>query len=181
MKIPEIPNNTLYFKTICSTFDEFKSYNGVTEMLNSLNSNIVTDGGSDLFRIIYRHYKNYEIAFDTPEAFIDAFSEIFEAEAPNYYTQKKWYNKILSLNEKELLEMSSSIENIVDNTNERYDDPFEAPLKNITSQNSSKEYGELASRLRAQVSRAQTNVIRNTLNDFKKLFIRISPITDYYG
>lgn len=175
-----IPSSTLLLKQIFKTIDEFKAYEGVEDMINSLNTEIVTDGGADLFRILYRHYKNYEVAFDTPDSFVDAFSEIFEAVAPNYYTQKKWYNKVLSLNEKELLEISSSIENAVDNTNEHYDNPFEAPLKNITSQNSSKEYGEVASRLRAQVSRAQTNVIRGTIYEFKKLFIRIGLVTNYY-
>lgn len=125
----------------------------------------------EIYRLIFRRYKFSEILFDNQYAFSAILFEKLEILIPNYFTRKKQYDKIMQMSDKELMNVSSEIFNMTENTNERYEDPFEAPLKNITNQNARQEQGDKLSRLRFHIQSLQMNLINDLLNPLKPLFI----------
>lgn len=132
------------------------------------------DNYKEIYRLIFRRYKFSEILFDNRYAFSAILFEKLEVLIPNYFTRKAQYDKIMKMDDKELMNVSSEIFNMTENTNERYEDPFEAPLKNITNQNARQEQGDKLSRLRFHIQSLQMNLINDLLYPLKPLFINVS-------
>lgn len=168
-------NFSLQFKEIYPSLNHFTMDEEFVSLKKALETYSYSDEQySEIYRLIYRRYKFSEIMFDNKYAFSAILFEKLEVLIPNYFTRKSQYEKIMKMDDKELMNVSSEIFNMVENTNDRYEDPFEAPLKNITNQNSRQERGDKLSRLRFHIQSLQMNLINDLLLPLKPLFININ-------
>lgn len=166
---------SLQFKEIYPNADVFLQDEECIAVKEALKTFGYTDDNfREIFRLIFRRYKFSEILFDNQYAFSAILFEKLEILIPNYFTRKAQYDKIMKMSDKELMSVSSEIFNMTENTNERYEDPFEAPLKNITNQNARQEQGDKLSRLRFHIQSLQMNLINDLLYPLKSLFINVS-------
>lgn len=174
-------NDSLTFLQVLPTYNNFIAGDTPTETLAAMKLSNQQEWTNEVYRVLKRRYCHWEIAYENECDFINALWERIEVFAPNYFERKRRYDQLLTLSDDELYNIGSNITNFVDNTNERYEDPFEAPLKNITSQTSSKDKGDIVSRLRSQIYNAQFQILNDFLDKFKYLFIRATSASDYYG
>lgn len=181
------PNDTLLFNQVCPDYDAFISYPEATETIDHMQ---VYDGegnlvnmqiwSKELFRLINRHYRHYEIAYNNPSDFLNRMWEIIEMEFPNYMIKKSRYDKLMSMNSKEIMKLGVRITNFIENTNDRADDVFE-PLDNITSQNSELQTGDYVARLKGQLNVMQARLIQDFVSKFRTLFLRLTNKSVYFG
>ena len=166
---------SLQFKEIYPNADAFLQDEECIAVKEALSTfNYTDDNFREIFRLIFRRYKFSEILFDNQYAFSAILFEKLEILIPNYFTRKAQYDKIMKMSDRELMSVSSEIFNMTENTNERYEDPFEAPLKNITNQNARQEQGDKLSRLRFHIQSLQMNLINDLLYPLKSLFINVT-------
>lgn len=177
---------TLYFKTIYPDFQSFEEDENFTRLSNKLKTLYPDKNASDIrllcqesYTLLIRHYRNTEIAFHNIDDFRDLFWEKIEQVYPNYCIRNDYYNRILSLPEKDLLAISTEISNNIDYTNEEVTDPLDEPLTHITAQNSGRRFGSKAERFRQQLYTAQYQLIDDFIKKFKKLFIQLGTSSNY--
>lgn len=186
-------NNTLLFKEVVGTYDDFISSTVASETIESTN---VYSGGGDsndsgstidsavwtkeIYRILIRHFRNYEVAFDNIDDFLDNLWERIEVHAPNYYQRKHYYNRLLQMTDSQLLDNGEAISNLIEHTDDAVSDVYDK-LKNITNQTQSKNYGAYAQRLRNQIYNAQMDLIRDFCRKFEGLFLLIGTTSVYCG
>lgn len=212
-------NDTILCKFAMGSLDDFKNsptaietipHIIVRERKNSL-SNIVDSSVwvPELYRIILRRYKNWEIAFTNVSDFIDALWERSEIHFPNYYYRKSVYEKLLSLDDDDLLNSGVStqktngtvtntdtlLDNKIEHNNDVVSDPLNTVLLNVSSQNASKDdsrnvsditqtfsnFADKSERIRAQIYNASMTILEDFLRKFKSLFILVTTRSNYYG
>ncbi len=184
-------NNTLYFKNVIGTYDEFLATQQAQDALLNIIVYQRTNGeakvadvnfwGRDVYRILLRRFRNWEIAYDNIDDFLDALWETIEIYVPNYMARKQYYSQLLAMSDKELLSLGDSINNITEWNNDVVDNPLDQPLKNITSQNSSRTYADPSNRIRYQIHTAQFTLEKDFLDKFRFLFVRMFTLVNYCG
>lgn len=186
-------NNTLLYKDAVGKYEDFIATPIAVE---SIASTIVYSGTRDsqdkpevvpnevwtkeVYRILLRHYRNYEIAYDNVDDFLDMLWERLEVHAPNYYQRKYQYGRLLQMSDKELLDNGEQISNYIEHTDDPVDNVFDK-LKNLTNQNQSKAFGAFAQKVRNQIYNSQMDLIRDFCRKFEGLFILIGCSSNYYG
>jgi hypothetical protein len=106
-------DNTLLFKTAIGSYEDFIGSFIGSETVNSMN--ISVGGGSispniwtrEIYRILLRRYRNWQIAYEHVDDFLDMLWEKIEINAPNYLAQKFYYQKLLNMTDEELLSQES--------------------------------------------------------------------------
>lgn len=212
-------NDTILCKTALGTLDEFKSSQSAIETIPNIivrerineESNIVDNSVwvPELYRIILRRYKNWEICYTNVSDFLDALWERAEIHFPNYYYRKSVYQRLLSMSDTDLLNSgkssqttkgtvkndSKTISNVVEHNNEFVTDPLDTVLENITNQNAAKggstdttdmtqefsNFADKSERIRAQIYNANMTLLEDFLRKFKSLFILVTSSSNYYG
>lgn len=173
-----------YFSTEIPQVRALRNVISVYQYLSSLNGKpqlVSYDTWCpEIFRILSRHYKNSEIAFDNESDFWDLFSETLETHIQNYYVQKSRYNMYLQLSDNELLDLGISVTNVVEHTDDRVDDVFE-PLRNISNQTAYKNKRAYADMIRSQISNARMTLLYDFVKKFRFLFISLNCSSEYYG
>lgn len=173
--------DTIKFKTVIPDYPTFINSQVAIDTIQNFtvwgkNGEIIPieTWGNNIFRLLFRRYKNWEINYDNVDDFLDALWERLEIQIPNYYMRKIRYEQLLSLTDNELLSTGRYISNFVDHSDETVEDPLNSILKNLTSQNSSQNFGDFSGRIRQQIYNAQMNLINDFLKFFNNLFVRFS-------
>lgn len=185
-------NNTLLYKNVVGSYTDFINskiaeetitytivYKG-THTDNVADTVPVAEWTAEIYRILLRHFRNYEIAFDNIDDFLDNLWERIEVHAPNYFQRKYQYNRLLSMSDKELLDNGEQISNFVEHTDDIVTEVYDK-LKNLTNQNQSKSYAAYAQRLRNQIYNSQMDLIRDFCRKFEGLFLLIGCTSNYFG
>lgn len=168
-------NYTLLFKDIFSNYEEFISFSDIEILLTRVSSIEETDWLEDTFYILQRRYKFFEICYNNEEPFINKLAEVIEINAPNYYSRKTLYNRLLKLDDTELKDRGFSILNVVEHNDTEIDKPLDNVLKQISSQQSNKTNAGTVEALRSQLYNLQMRIMDEYLNKFKFLFIALAP------
>ena len=186
-------NNTILFKDAVGSYDDFISTPIASETIDA--TNVYTGGGNnndtgevvdsavwtkEVYRILIRHFRNYEIAFDNIDDFLDYLWERIEVHTPNFYQRKHYYNRLLQMSDSQLLDNGEGISNLIEHTDDTVTEVFDK-LKNITNQSQSKNYAPYAQRLRNQIYNAQMDLIRDFCRKFIGLFLLIGTTSVYCG
>lgn len=189
--ITPTPTNTLLFKQVfpdLATFKEVLTSNDmqthtiVYEYGSSETTAVEFDKWtSEVWRLLFRRYKHWQIAYMVESDFIDNFMETIEVQVPNYFARNSRYNALLKMSEKELLKTGYSVDNFIEHTDEEVTDPLNTELSQITNQSQSVTHGDKVSRLRTAISAAQYSLKTDFLNKFKWLFIKFNAATTYLG
>lgn len=212
-------NDTLLCKIALGSLEDFKTSQSAIDTIPYIIVRERIDGESNIvdssiwvpefYRLIMRRYKNWEICFTNVSDFLDALWERAEIHFPNYYYRKSVYNKLLSMNDADLLNSgkttqivkstvtnnSKGISNNVEHNNDIVTDPLETVLQNITTQtalknnstdvtDTSQEYSNFADkseRIRAQIYNANMILLEDFLRKFKSLFVLATSRSGYYG
>ena len=187
VEIESSANDTLLFKTVCPDLETFSSSEPAIDVIDNIK---VYDGEGalitnqvwlkEVYRLLYRHYRNSEIAYTNESDFLYRLWEIIEMEAPNYMLRKARYQKLMSLTTKEIMSLGINISNFIENTNDRAEDVFE-PLEKINSQNSELHSGATVARLKSQLNVLQARLIQEFVTKFRTLFIRLTNSSSYFG
>lgn len=178
------PSDTLYFKDTITSFDDFISSPVAIDTIPNItvfcNSVIVEKEvwEKEVYRVLMRRYKNWQISFYMVDDFLDMLWERIEIHTPNYFERKGRYTKLLSLTDTELLTQSKMISNLVEHTDDRVENPLDEELKNVSTQTASKSFGDIAGRLRSQIYTAQATLLEDYLKKFKSLFILATTKTE---
>lgn len=182
---------TLLYKSAVGNFDNFISTPQAEDTKNNLTIytrenkvSIPVDfqvWSKEVYRILLRRYRNWEIAYINVDDFLDSLWERIEIHTPNFYIRKAFYENLLTLSDKELLSQGQSIHNFVEHTDDVVDDPLDNVLKNITNQSADKAFSDYPSRLRSLISSAQYTLIEDYCKKFKSLFLKIYMGERYYG
>lgn len=186
-------NNTLLYKDAVGKYDDFISstiavetiphtlvYNGtrdVDENPERVPSDVWT---KEVYRILLRHFRNWEIAFDNIDDFLDMLWERIEVHAPNFYQRRYQYNRLLQMSDDELLDNGERISNYIEHTDDPVNKVFDK-LKNISNQSQDKSYGAYAQKLRSQIYNSQMDLIRDFCKKFNGLFLLIGTSSSYFG
>ena len=186
-------NNTILFKDAVGSYDDFISTPIANETItatyvytgggDSDNSGEVVDYSvwtKEVYRILIRHFRNYEIAFDNIDDFLDILWERIEVHTPNYYQRRHYYNRLLQMTDSQLLDNGEAISNLIEHTDDAVTDVYDK-LKNITNQTQSKNYGPYAQRIRNQIYNAQMDLIHDFCRKFIGLFLLIGTTSIYCG
>lgn len=176
--------NTLYFKDVCKDYDTFVSSEVAQETISNFpKMYVTTDEGfrvevdlvttlTDCYRLLYRRYKNWEIAYINPSDFYDILWELIEMHLPNYVERYNHYTRLLQLTDSDLLSNDITINNFVEHTDSEVEDPLNTVIPSVTNQDSSKSFAGKAQRLRQIINTTQYNLKNDFLNKFKFLFLR---------
>lgn len=183
-------NDTVLFKTICPDYNAFSTSIAAQETVSAMKVYKRIDGNvalmetsewlPDIYRVVFRRYKNWEIAFENEGDFLDSFWEKLEIHAPNYLERKYRYEMYLTLSDEELFRQAESVSNFIEHSNETVPDVFK-PLQQITNQNNAALKGDKVSRLRDQIRSLQVAVLNDFLSHFKDLFLSLNTSSDYFG
>ena len=212
-------NDTLLCKVALGSLDDFIKSQSAVETIPHITVRERSNGESnivdrsvwvpELYRIIMRRYKNWEICYTNVSDFLDALWERAEIHFPNYYYRKSVYDKLLSMSDMDLLNSGASsqitkgtvkneskgISNDVEHNNDIVTDPLETVLENITKQNATKmgstdttdmtqefsNFADKSERIRAQIYNANMTLLEDFLRRFKSLFILATSRSEYYG
>ena len=92
----ETGNDTLLYKDAVGSLEEFKNSPTALETIASMT----VYGGKDnkslssdvwvpyVYRILLRHFRNWQIAFDNVDDFLDMLWERIESHVPNFFERK---------------------------------------------------------------------------------------------
>lgn len=181
---PNLPykgaNDTILYKQAVGTYEEWSTTEQAEDVKTRLPSTLTTSQNLQmLYQLLLREYRNWEIAFDSVDAFLDKYWTVIEVEFPNYMERKTRYEQLLALSDSDLLALETRIHNFVENTNERYEAPLSAPLPNITNQDSDITYADRLSRIRQKIQASKMDILHDFLNRFRWLFIRLTTRSIY--
>ena len=180
----KIPSDTLYFKDVVGTFEEFIATPVAVETIPNVkiyNNSIIVEKEvwqKEVYRVLMRRYKNWQISCYMTDDFLDMLWERIEIHTPNYFERKNRYDQFLRMTDTELLTQNKIISNLVEHTDDRVDNPLDEELKNVSSQTATKSFGDYANRLRSQIYNAQATLLEDYLKKFKSLFIMLTTKTD---
>lgn len=183
-------NDTLLFKDVIGNYDEFIHSTIAIETLDHIEVCTINKDGNvkvpldewckEVYRILLRHFRNYEIAFDNRDDFLDLFWETIEVHTPNFYQRKGLYTRLLQMDDNELLDNGLQLSNLIEHNDDIVADVF-APLKNITSQTQIKNISAYSTKLRSHINTLQYNLINDFCKKFNYLFILYNVSSNYYG
>lgn len=187
-RILERANDTLLFKTVIGSYDNFISSDIAVPTIQATvvyKDNTGTkaepkDWLPEVYRILLRHYRNWEIYFDNADDFLDILWERIEIYAPNYFVKKFYYDRLLSLNEDDLLNEGISVHNFVQHTNDAVENVWE-PLKQLTNQDGYKNIGAISTKIKAQIYSVKMAILKEFVDKFKDLFILTTCSSNYFG
>lgn len=180
---------TLLCKYAIGTLENFKALPQIQSIKNipvytrENDKSVVVDFDvwiSEIYRLFFRRYHNWEIAYDNVDDFLDTLAERIEVHVPNFYLRKDFYNKLLTLSETELRQRGYDVGNYVEHTDTEVDDPFDV-LSQITNQNSSTSFSDKGNTYRNQIATLQYTLQEDFLRKFKSLFLQLHSLTNYYG
>lgn len=180
--------DTLLFKQVIGTYEDFSSSYVANDTVKNMtvykdNTGVkakLDEWLPEVYRILLRHYRNWNIIFDNSDDFLDLLWERIEGFAPNYFVKKFYYDRLLSLDDESLLDEGISIQNFTQHTNDTVEDIW-TPLKQITNQNSNKGIGAISTKIKGQIYAAKMNLVREFVEKFKDLFILISASSNFFG
>lgn len=183
-----IADNTLLFKEVIGNYDEFVSSQIAIETIPHIkvylngtsNPADVSNWLPEVYRILLRHYRNWEIYFDNADDFLDLLWERIEVHAPNYFVKYFYYDKLLSLSNDELLDEGISVHNFVQHTNDVVAEIWK-PLEQITNQDAYKNIGAISTKIKGQIYAAKMDLIKSFVDKFKDLFILTTGASNYFG
>ena len=189
MEVVTMANDSILYKNAVGSYNEFIATEQATETLENI---IVYDAETrepiqyseympNIYRLLLRAYRNSEIAYSNISDFLDGLWMLIEMHVPNFMERYNRYQQLLKMTDKELLNSGEYIGNFIENTNEQYENPLDEPLKNITNQNSSRNYGDYAGRIRSQIYNARMTLITDFTQQFKDLFLRLNSKSYYYS
>lgn len=186
-------NDTLLFKDVVGGFQDFTSTQQFIACAQAIKVHVMDEDGTiktttmanndyamEVYGVLIRHFRNYEIAYDSPDDFLDRLWERIEIYAPNYFIRKSVYDRYMSLTDKELIDNGVSISNFVEHTDDEVDDVWK-PIKHLTNQSQNKDVSGIAARLRQHINTAKMTVLKDFLKQFDNLFISLTSCSNYYG
>lgn len=185
-------NDTILFKDVVGSYEDFISSEVASVTISKMNVYGMAVNNQkpqkvspeiwcpEVYRVLLRHYRNSQIAFDNVSDFLDFLWERLETHVPNFYRKKALYERYISMSDTDLLDNGVSIINEIENTDDRADDVFDL-LKNITSQTQNKNISGLSSRLRSYLYNINADLIRDFTRKFEGLFLRLSSSANYFG
>lgn len=184
---------TALFKNIISSEDEMLElfediYNEMVVYENSRESNTVVqlDNGAvaerlkAVYKILYRHYRNSQIAYTNYEDFLDAFIEVTISYIPNYIYRKSRYEQLLSLSASELVNLGHNIRNYVDHTNTLIDDPLNEVIATITNQETEAQKGDTFARIKLTLNNARLELNNELISKYSDLFLKIGSTSVWF-
>lgn len=175
-------NDSILYKEAVGTYEDFIASEQCQFAKTVMTPESITpDALQRLYNILMREFSIWEIAFTSAENFLCKLWTVIEVYYPIYVQQVDYYNQLLTLPDNELLRLGHTIFNIVENTNERYDDPLSAPLKNITSQQSTVQYADKIPRLKQAIAAIKMNLLNDFLKNFNWLFVRFTNMAVKYN
>lgn len=175
-------NTTIELKTLIPTFEIFSNYSIILETVSNMKMEQFADENwlQDTYRLLIRRYGYSEIMYNNPDAFMDRLAERIEIHAPNYYTRRTQYNKLLALSDEELKDKGYDVENFIEHTDTEVDAPLDTLLKQLSTQSQSKGFRGTAEAIRSQIYNAQMGLIDDYMSKFKNLFIRLNSGSNYF-
>lgn len=172
-------NDTILYKQAVGTYEDWSTSDQATYVTNKDTSTFTDANMNELYNLLLREYRNWEIAFTEVDAFLDKYWTVIEVEFPNYLERKKQYDTLLSLSDEELMALETRISNFTENTNEHYEDPLSKALANITNQTADRTYADKLGRLRQKIQASRMDILHDFLNKFRWLFIRLTMRSIY--
>jgi len=181
-------NLTLEYKYAVGSYEEFMNSEIAKETLPHIKAYDLetrevlnpSDYMPNIYRILMREYRNSEIAFEVVDDFLDKLWSTIENHVPNFIERYNRYQQYLKLTDEDLLNMGTTIMNVIRNTNDVNEEPLKEPLKNITDQTSSRRYADKASKIRGQIFNSQMTIQYDFLYHFKNLFMKLGTQPQYY-
>lgn len=173
-------NSTIAFNTLLPTFEKFSNYSVISETVKHMKMSKFENWLEDTYRLLTRRYRYSEIMYNNPDAFMDRLAERIEIHAPNYYTRKMQYDKLLSLSDEELKDKGYDVTNYIEHTDTEVIDPLNTLLNQLSSQSQNKAFRGTAEAIRSQIYNAQMGLIDDYMSKFKNLFIRLDTGSNYY-
>lgn len=183
--------NTLLFKSIYPTYDEFKADPYMSDLIERLV--VVADSGGGtvvevpydnwartLYTWVYRRFSNWEVANDNASDFAALFAERVETLLPSMWRKHSLYQEVLRMTPDELVRNGQSVASLVIHNDTEVDDPFD-PLNTPTQQTAQRIDGARAERITAAVYRLNAELIREFLDKFKDLFLTVVLSSTFYG
>lgn len=184
-------NDTILFKDAVGEYSDFISSPQAQDVSqfckvfehDGLLSTVVNfdTWSAEVYRLLLRRYRNWEIAYFNVDDFLDTLWERIEIHTPNFYIRRSFYNKMLNLSDSDLLSQGYNIQNFIEHTDDVVDDPLNTLLSTITNQSSSKAFSDYLSRLRQAISSHQYSLIDDYCRKFRSLFLMIQGYVNYCG
>lgn len=183
----DLADDSILFRNAVGTYDEFIATPVAIETLPYIHCYDVTTRNEiesseympNIYRLLLREFRNSQINFTTIDDFLDMLWSVIENHTPNFIERYNQYQRLLQLTDDELMNMGTSITNIVENTNDQPDEPLKTPLKNVTNQQSSRTYSDKPSKIRGQIYTSQMTIVYDYLENFRWLFIRLGKSSTY--
>lgn len=183
----ELASDSILFKNAIGSYDDFCSSPIAVETLKYIKCyNIETRQPMDyseylpnVYRLLLREFRNTQINFTNVDDFLDMLWSVIENHTPNFIERYNQYQKILTLTDDELLSLGTSIINVVENTNEKVDDPLKDVISYVTNQQSSRTYSDKPTKIRAQIYSSQMTIINDYLDNFRWLFIKLGSSVNF--
>lgn len=176
---------TYYFEEIIPDYETWQGV--VNEYDNIVNYDNVIESNFDAYcyKLLYRHFYNSNIRYDTPSAFLFELMNIYSTKFKQFLKEKSIIDKIYSLTNEDLEVIEESISNLANNPNDTISNP-KSPLNFISAQtynlrkdNKWSRYLEALDHMPILNSYSFLNKrIENGLS-FNDLFIQILPNQQY--
>lgn len=164
---------TFYFKDIFKDVQTFTAYITEYDIANMKDAESLTFA-QYLFKILFRRFHNSNIQYDTPEDFKCDLANILEDSFDQYKRQKQLIDKLYTLTDDELLQVSTALANSANNPNSTLDDPTK-PIEYVGAQvYSIASNGKLSGYLTA-LRAMPTKFIGEIIDRCTGLFKRIVP------
>lgn len=183
-------NQTILFKTIVPTYEEFINVSQADYARNYCNI-IINDGTTKtlkfiewcprIYYMLLQRYRNWEIAYENVDDFLDTLWERITQFAPTFYVKDTYYKRILELGDIELKRQGYSISNFIEHTDEKIANPLSSLLNNITNQNNDVSFTNDITAFRNAIANAKYVLIDDFCKQFKSLFLQVYTSPNYYG
>lgn len=175
MEHAKLNGNSFYFKNI---YPDIKS---IIDDASSYGVSFSTADFAKLFaQIMLSEYTNYEVAYDTVEAFKHHFWLTALDEIPRYEAQRVFINAVVKLSVDEISVNESTINIASFNNSSILDDPLNKLNPYVDAQNASKTTTNKFNALNSAIQSIPSMYIYEFLEKFKHHFILVITPKEYY-